>query len=442
MTALPLTMMVSAATGPAEGVPITALVLLALASLLLAAALSAGEEAARSITRAVAHEAEVDRVKGASAAVAVAENSAAPIRAASLTRVLAEMAGAVCLTLVLVGVLETWWQVLAGSIAVAALLMLLVVGSSPRRLGRRHPVVVLAVVGPVMLALARLLGSKRSASNGQDGPADHDKDAAEPLRHMVERVSESEEIDATEREMLHSIFELGSTMVREVMVPRTDMVTLPMGSALGKARNLFVRSGFSRIPVIGDSVDDLRGVLYLKDLLKYAAFRPDREDDQVDVVIREPVLVPETKAVDDLLQQMRTSGIHIAFAFDEWGGIAGLVTVEDIVEELVGELTDEHDRDEPDVVPDPDGGYVVPARFSLDELGDLFDLSIDDDDVDTVAGLLAKALGKVPIAGSKAQSHGLELSVGSIGGRRRQIETVRAVRMDVAQEGETHDDAQ
>ncbi|MFV0253769.1 MAG: hemolysin family protein [Beutenbergiaceae bacterium] len=426
----------SATSGPADGVPISPLVWLALGSLALAAVLSAGEEATRSITRSAAHEAQVAGVRGAATAVRIAENPSAPARIAALVRVLAEMAGAVCLTLVMVGLLDTWWQVLLGSIAVSALLMLLVVGSSPRSLGRRHPITVLATVGPLMLALARpwRAGSRQrdheSAAEGGD-------DGAEPLRHMVDRVSESDEIDDDERDMLRSIFELGSTMAREVMVPRTDMVTIPAGSALVKARNLFIRSGYSRIPVIGDGVDDLRGVLYLKDMLKYAAFRPDREDDPVDAVAREPVLVPETKPVDDLLEQMRSSGIHIAFAVDEWGGIAGLVTIEDILEELVGEVTDEHDPSEPDVVEGPDGSYLVPARMSLDELGELFDITIADDEVDTVTGLLAKALGKVPIAGSVAASHGLELAVQSTAGRRRQIDTVSVRRAPAAPDEES-----
>src|SRR5690606_35736691 len=141
---------------------------------------------------------------------------------------------------------------------------------------------------------------------------------------------------------------------REIMVPRTDMVTLAADTSLSKARNLFVRSGFSRVPVVGESVDDLRGILYLKDLLRYTLGRPEREREPVEAVLRQPVLVPETKPVDDLLEQMRASGIHIAVAFDEWGGVAGIVTIEDVLEELVGELTDEHDRSEPEVEPDGD----------------------------------------------------------------------------------------
>ena len=440
--------LLAATTGPAEGVPVSPLLLIALASLTLGAFLSAGEEAARTLTRSAAHEAETERRRGWRSAVAIAEHPSPPARATAYLRVLAEMTGAVCLTLVLVGLLDTWWQVLVGSILLAALLMMVVVGASPRSIGRRDPVAVLAVVGPLMLALARVMrpltgwvasmGGRAGRTTSEQRNAD-----TEALRHMVDRVSESEEIDDDEREMLQSVFELGSTIVREVMVPRTDMVALASGTSLTKARNLFVRSGFSRVPVIGESVDDLRGVLYLKDLLKYTQARPERELEPVDGALRDPVLVPETKPVDDLLEQMRASGIHIAFAVDEWGGIAGLVTIEDILEELVGELTDEHDRSEPEIEPGDDGSFLVPARLALDEVGDLFDLEVDDDDVDTVAGLLGKALGKVPIEGAHAVTHGLELEAVAVAGRRRQIERIRVRRaaVDIEDEGESDDRA-
>ncbi|WP_156250350.1 hemolysin family protein [Pseudactinotalea terrae] len=432
----------AAITGPAEGVPISPLLILALGSIALGAVLSAGEEAARTITRAAAHEAEG---RGADAVVAIAEDPEPAARVTGYLLVLAQMTGAVGLTLVLVGLLETWWQVLVGSILVAALIMMLVVGASPRRYGRREPVKVLATVGPPILALARFMapiarllsrmGERAGRTTGEQRAVDE-----EELRQMVDRVSESEQIDDDEREMLQGVFELGNTIVREVMVPRTDMVTLAAHTSINKARNLFVRSGFSRVPVVGDSVDDLRGVLYLKDVLAYTLNRPDRDKERVEAVLRTPVLVPETKAVDDLLEQMRTTGIHIAIAFDEWGGVAGLVTIEDVLEELVGELTDEHDRSEPEVKPDGEGSFLVPARLALDELGDLFDLEIEDDDVDTVAGLLAKALGKVPIQGAHAVTHGLELEAVSAAGRRRRIDTIRVTRAPEPEEQEDADE--
>ncbi|MBK5249741.1 MAG: HlyC/CorC family transporter [Actinomycetales bacterium] len=406
------------------------LVLLAVFGLVLGAFLSAGEEAASRVTRTAAHEAEAAGRRGAAAMVRIAEHPAGPMRAASFLRVVGEMTAAVCLTLVLAGALTQWWQILLASIALSALIMMIVVGASPRSLGRRNPTRVLAAVGPLMLALdaatrplvrlADSLGSKTGRTTLEERTA-----SAENLRDMVDRVSESQQIDDDEREMLHSVFELGETMVREVMVPRTDMVTIAAGVPLTKAMNLFVRSGFSRVPVVGESVDDLRGVLYLKDVLRHVTNRPERSGDPVDRVMRDAVFVPETKPVDDLLDEMRTAVVHIAVVFDEYGGVAGLVTIEDIVEELVGELTDEHDPSEPEISDDGDGTFVVPARLGLDELGDLFDIDVEDDDVDTVGGLLAKALGKVPILGSWAVSHGLRIEAIDASGRRRQIRTVR-----------------
>lgn len=245
------------------------------------------------------------------------------------------------------------------------------------------------------------------------------------LRDMVDRVSESDQIDEDEREMLQSVFELGTTRVREVMVPRTDMVTIGTQVPIRKALNLFVRSGYSRVPVVGESVDDLRGVLYLKDALARAVLETEDASVAVDQVLRPALFVPETKVVDDLLDEMREGMVHIAIVVDEYGGVAGLVTVEDILEELVGELTDEHDRSEEEVRSEPDGTLVVPARLGLDELGELFDTEVSDDEVTTAAGLLTKALGRVPIQGAKAQTHGIWLEALGFQGRRRRLHTLR-----------------
>ncbi|WP_154794675.1 hemolysin family protein [Occultella kanbiaonis] len=410
--------------------PLPLLILLTLAGIGLAALLSAGEAAAGRITRAAAHEAEQSGARGAARVVRIAENHGGVIRAATFTRVLAEMTAAVCLTLILAGVLRQWWLVLLCSVVASAVLMVIVVGISPRTIGRRDPVRVLAWVGPLLLGLETIyaplvrltdsLSTRAGRTTLEEREADEDD-----LRDMVDRVSESHQIDDDEREMLHSVFELGRTMVREVMVPRTDMVTVASGTPLQKAITLFVRSGYSRVPVVGESVDDLLGVLYLKDALRYLTKKPERATAPVDRIMREAVFVPETKPVDDLLDEMRDAVVHIAIVFDEYGGIAGLITIEDILEELVGELVDEHDASEMEVVDEGNGVFVVPARLPLDELGDLFDLDVTDDEVDTVGGLLAKALGKVPIAGARAVTHGVQIRALDATGRRKQITTLR-----------------
>lgn len=245
---------------------------------------------------------------------------------------------------------------------------------------------------------------------------------------MVERVSQSVVLDENDRELLQSVFDLNHTLVREVMVPRTDMVTIGGDASLDKAMSLFTRSGFSRVPVVGETTDDLLGVVYLKDVLSRTHLRADAGGLTVDDLMRDPVFVPETKVVDDLMRDMQADQVHIALVVDEYGGIAGLVTIEDIVEELVGEISDEHDRAVPEVDVLADGVFRVPARLPIGELGDLFGVKLDDDDVDTVGGLFAKLIGRVPIAGSTACVGGIHLSAERFQGRRRRLATIVARR--------------
>jgi CBS domain containing-hemolysin-like protein len=213
------------------------------------------------------------------------------------------------------------------------------------------------------------------------------------------------------------------------MVPRTDMVTIDADEPLGRAITLFTRSGYSRVPVIGESTDDLRGVLYLKDVMRRVHRRSDTAGLTVADVMREATFVPETKLVDDLMREMQADSVHIAMVVDEYGGIAGLVTIEDLLEELVGEMVDEHDRAEPEVEEIGNGTVRVPARLPIDELGDLFGLEIDDDDVDSAGGLLAKALGKVPLPGAAVDVLGIHLVAERAEGRRRRVSTLLASRI-------------
>nr|WP_275587066.1 hemolysin family protein [Arcanobacterium pluranimalium] len=210
------------------------------------------------------------------------------------------------------------------------------------------------------------------------------------------------------------------------MVPRTDMISIGEDESVDRAFSLFARSGFSRVPVIGDSVDDLRGVLYLKDAIRRVHHRVNPKEITVADVMRKPVFVPETKMVDALLHEMQANSVHIALVVDEYGGIAGLVTIEDLLEELVGEMVDEHDVAHPEVEALDDGTFRVPARLPIDDLGELFGLSIEDDDVDTAGGLLAKALGRVPITGSRTKVQGLELAADRFEGRRKRLATIIA----------------
>ncbi|MFC4555210.1 hemolysin family protein [Georgenia faecalis] len=410
--------------------------LLALAglALVLAAFLGAAESALQRIGRTALTELSTSgKPRAALVERLVAERTVVG-GAAAFTRVLAEMTAAVCLTLAVADLLPQWWQVLLVAVAATALLGSIVAGLGPRRLGRRNPGGVLHALAPllrVLAAIGRPFARLARAFRSPPTEAEAREEAEEDLRDMVDRVSQSDHLADDEREMLQSIFELRTTFVREVMVPRPDMVTIDADKSLNKALSLFVRSGYSRIPVVGESVDDLLGVLYLKDVLRRTHPRPDLGTTDVASVMRAAVFVPETRRVDDLLREMQAESFHIAMVVDEYGGIAGLVTIEDLLEELVGEMTDEHDRAEPEVEHLEDGVVRVPARLAIGELGDLFGLELEDDDVDSAGGLLAKALGKVPIPGAEVDVHGLHLVAERAQGRRRQIATILAWRTPV-----------
>lgn len=396
--------------------PVGLLILVAASGIILAALLSAGEAAVLRVTRSAVSELVTDSQPRAER---VRRLAAAPGRTASsaaFVRLVAEMTATTCITLALASGDLAWWSVLLLSVLVSGLVALVLVRISPRTLGRSHPLCVLVVLSGLLAVVVRLPLGRLAPTPRRSGEVDEDE-----LRDMVDRVSESEGIEDEEREMFRSVFELGDTLTREVMVPRTDMITASATTSLRKVLALLVQSGYSRVPVIGDSVDDLRGVVYLKDVVRRMQESPDAARDRVTAVMRPAVFVPETKPVDDLLREMQASSSHIAIAVDEYGGIAGLVTIEDALEEIVGELTDEHDHSAPEVEDLGDGRFRVPARLSVDELGELFDLDLDDDDVDSAGGLLAKAIGKVPLLGSVGDIHGLHLVGDRVEGRRKQL---------------------
>ncbi|MCL2454566.1 MAG: hemolysin family protein [Micrococcales bacterium] len=411
-----------------------ALVLLVLLGYVLAALLSAGEVAVARATRAQVAQLVAE---GHPAARRVARLTADPVRvadSASFVRLMSEMTATVAVTLWVDASTDwPWWGVLAVCLGVSAAVAWGLVRVSPRTIGRRHPVRTLVVIGRLLVVVTTLVGglSRTSAVVAASEP-DEDE-----LRAMVDRVAESPVIDEEERQMVRSVMELGDTLTREVMVPRTDMVVTRAHTQLRTSLRLLLRSGFSRLPVIGDSVDDLRGVLYLKDIVRHA-FGPSGDlaalDDLAISLARPARFVPESKPVDDLLRELRDASAHIAMVVDEYGGIAGLVTMEDALEEIVGELTDEHDPSAPAAEAVGDGVFRVPARMGRDELGDLFGREVDDEDVDTAGGLLAKALGKVPLPGSAGVIHGLHLTAERVEGRRRRLATVLVRRSTPSEE--------
>ena len=234
-----------------------------------------------------------------------------------------------------------------------------------------------------------------------------------------------EQPDEFEQELLESVDEFGETIVREVMVPRVDMATVLADSPLSIALETFLASGYSRLPIQGKSVDDIVGVLYLKDVARILSKDPaSLETTTVSTKGRKPTFVPESMPVDDLLRQMQKSATHIAIVVDEYGGVAGLVTMEDVIEEIVGDIADEYDREIPEVEELEDGQLRVSAKFSLFDLGERFGLELEDEDVDTVGGMLSKLLGKLPAKDDSATFSGLTLKADRLEGRPKRLITV------------------
>ncbi|MFF0493564.1 hemolysin family protein [Nocardia sp. NPDC004068] len=330
-----------------------------------------------------------------------------------LLRVVCEITATVLLAAVFVDVLPAGWALLVTAV-VMVVVDYMVIGVGPRTLGRQHAYSIalgaslpLQAIGALLGPVSRLLivlGNAITPGRGfRNGPFASEIE----LREVVDMAQQSGVVDSEERRMIQSVFELGDTAARAVMVPRTEMVWIEADKTAAQAMSLAVRSGHSRIPVVGENVDDILGVVYLKDLVPYA----DRgKKVRVREVMRPAVFVPDSKPLDSLLDEMQRRRNHMALLVDEYGGIAGLVTIEDVLEEIVGEIADEYDTDEIAPVEDlGNGKYRVAARLSVEDLGELFDMDIDEEDVDTVGGLLAHALGRVPLPGSKAVVHGLQL---------------------------------
>jgi CBS domain containing-hemolysin-like protein len=410
----------------------TTLILVATAAILIAFLLSAADTALSRMSRHRAEQLREEGRRGSVALVRIVGDSAPYLSAATFVRVAAEATAAVAVTVAVDTQTDSHWQTALIAIGLMSVVSFVVVGVSPRTLGRQHVEVVALLAAPVVRPLrlvlgpiAKLLVVFGNAMTPGRGYAEGPFATEAELRDLVDLAGESSLIEANEREMIHSIFELGDTVTREVMVPRPDMVTIHQDKMLRQAMSLFLRSGFSRVPVIGEGTDDVRGLLYFKDVARQvnangdaAASVPVRE------VMRPVQRVPDSKPVDGLLKEMQQDRHHFAIVIDEYGGTAGLITIEDILEEIVGEITDEHDRDVVEVEHLPDGGVRVPATMPVDDLAEMFEVEIETEDVDSVGGLLAAAIGMVPLVGSVGVVAGLELTAERMAGRRRRVATV------------------
>ena len=343
-----------------------------------------------------------------------------------------------------------WAGLLVGFVfaLVVAVISLLV---RPRSAGASKPVDLMlkhadaASVAVALTPFAKIGGQKDAKRHSNDLSDDEEleKIRLEQGRATIDRLVEANDFDPEVSEMLRNVLTLSETLTREIMVPRTDMICIERGETLENMLKLCSRSGFSRIPVIGDDVDDLVGVAYLKDAVRATAFNPAAISRDVESIVRDPMLVPESKPVDDLFHQMQRTRQHVAIVVDEYGGIAGLVTIEDTIEQIVGELEDEHDRTQhadPEQI--GENKWSMPARTPIADLEEIFEIDIDEDDVDTVYGLLTKLLGRVPIVGSTAVTRGLRLTAVDSAGRRKKVSTivVEPAHVEGVDETEQHED--
>jgi CBS domain containing-hemolysin-like protein len=357
-----------------------------------------------------------------------------------LLRVSCEISAVVLVAAVFVRVFGVGPRAFGITVATMIVVSYVAVGVAPRTLGQQHAdrvaltsALILHPLVRVLGPLARLLigiGNALTPGKGfREGPFASEAE----LRDLVDLLEQRRVIEPGEREMIHSVFEFGDTLVREVMVPRTEIVFIERGKTLRQAMSLALRSGFSRIPVVGENEDDVIGIAYLKDIVARShEYRDGESVEKIESIMRPATFVPDSKPIDELLREMQARQIHLAIVIDEYGGTAGLVTIEDILEELVGEIADEYDREQPTIEWLSDTAARVTARLGVDELAELFGVTIEAEDVETVGGLLAHALGRVPIAGSVATVAGLRLTAESLAGRRNRISTVVVERVPAA----------
>jgi CBS domain containing-hemolysin-like protein len=400
---------------------------------------------------------------GATALAAVAADKARHRNLLVLLQLASVLTATTLVALVAVDTLGPGWSAALVTAGTMTLISFVIVGVGPRTIGRQRAYTVGRLSAPALRWLARVLGPVSTllvrignvltpGRGFREGPftrptaTDRDQDMAdmtEELRELVDLAEQRGAVEHGERQMIHSVFQLGDTVAREVMVPRTEMVWIEAHKTLRQGLALALRSGFSRIPVIGDSVDDVLGVVYLKDLARRTVGGDATLADtvRVDQVMRKAAFVPASKPVDDLLSEMQTARVHLAIVVDEYGGTAGLVTIEDILEEIVGEITDEYDVELPPVQRLGDGAVRVSARLPIEDLAELFDVALPADEVDTVAGLLAQVLGRVPIPGAAANVNGLRLVAEGATGRRNRIQTVLVRRVEPVRESPGEDSA-
>jgi putative hemolysin len=380
----------------------------------------------------------------ASRALAVAEDSIKVISTFRLANLLTHFVTGAVVTALLLPPLAAWvdsWLPLSSvvtvtlvyvvSIPLAALATFLLSESLPESMVQRDPArwaMALAAPARVTIALfaplvAVIAGGRRLLAGAVDSTA---LVTEEEIMTLVDAGQEEGSIEQNEKEMIYSVFQLGETLAREIMVPRIDIVALEIATPLEEAREVIIKAGHSRIPVYGESLDHVEGLLYAKDLLE--VWHAGKDSFDMRALLRPAQFVPESKHVSDLLRELQSAKVHMAIVIDEYGGTAGLVTIEDIIEEIFGEILDEYDEAEEAVVETVgDGEFIFDARISLDDFNHLLDVELSDDLGDTLGGYIYGQLGKVPEAGEIVDTGRLHMEVLSVDDRR--IRKVRVVQL-------------
>ena len=416
------------------------LLLLAVLLVLLAGLLVSAETALQRVSQARVEEMQRDEVRGASRLLVVLGDRARYINVLLFLSTLASVSATVVLTIVMLRLISaSEWLPTVLAILIMVVVSYVAIGVAPRTLGRQHAErIALRAAGPArfmarilgpLTTLLILLGNALTPGKGyREGPFETQLE----LRELVDLAEADSVIEDDERQMIQSVFELGETIAREVMVPRTEMIFIDRDRNLRQALSLGLRSGYSRMPVIGENHDDIVGVVYLKDVMNRVFDERDAEQaETVASIMRPAVFVPDTKQVDELLREMQAARVHLVIVVDEYGGTAGLVTIEDILEEIVGEIADEHDTAAPEVTEISEGAFRVSSRMDVDDFAELVDIDVVgvDEGVETVLGLMAKRLGRVPIPGARVEVEGWLLVAEHGAGRRNRIATVLATRI-------------
>ncbi|MDP9068298.1 MAG: hemolysin family protein [Actinomycetota bacterium] len=394
--------------------------------LLFAAFAAMAETAISRVGRAKAHHLAQDRRKGGAALVRIVEDPAPFLNVVLLLTLLSHITATVMATILATRIFDDGGEVVAAVVMTLAIFVFAEVVPKTFTVQRTdraalimaRPVLwigrVLRPLGKVLIWISNAMMVLLPGHGLPKGPFVTEDE----IRHMVDVAEEEQEIEEDERELIHSVFEFGDTVVREVMVPRPDMVTLPSDAGFDEALKTIVDAGYSRIPLYEGDTDNIVGLLYAKDLLKRVPEVRNRA--KVSSLGRAPTFIPEQKKVSELLREMQTQHVHMAIVVDEYGGTAGLVTIEDLIEEIVGEIVDEYDNEEPLVEPIDDETIRVDAKMPIDEVNDLLGVELPHEEWDTVGGLVFGLTGRVPVVGEKVKFDSIEFRTERVTGRRIQ----------------------